>query len=1011
QLRNSFRWDSEARNGLVLFLRNCGWTVVQCETEADVTIATDTVQGDIVISADSDLFVYQHIKVVWRPLPGNGFLEYQKSAVISALGFETAEQLAALGVVSTNDYNHSVYGLGCETNYKIIKEIDSKGSDKQVKDVPALVKEYLADERVVIKNKGGNTFDTSIDVFVHLKQTLITHGQHDNPDVTRLETRLEDIKERFKDACGKFAERKQTQLTSRQAAKSISKKPATKPKKPPTPIESMNKKQLREALGWEHPMVTLNIGTLQANIRAALKTEREVSCRMIVRLREAVNEANKIKRRAQRLIGRYVEKMASGCLEPVDQTYLDGLCRRVQLEDADDGQDGSQNHTDDNIDDGSDSSNTQQQFLAAFLRHLYSGNPPTTRGIGPVVSGFIVRLQQLNLYTPPRSTSAILQRAPFTPSDLLRSVSSQLAAELKRLYCNGTIVLQKQLVDWQDKGRPEVDGCDLKICNDLTVVENFLRFNNMTGNRRKIAPLSTPVDHFVSFSERELVALCWKDDLLKTQILELARPTFPTCSAMDDVIRLWMPDQEPGLLIKNLIADVAPTGLTVRRRGKLGYRGAIINMSIQDTRNHLSEIHYPNFDPRNYDRKGYALSGSFSTNGFTLQLSAFKLRELQAVRYRRLPDNILPPRLTSTVGGTDYYLQEIRNVVKTKDDVSKLWPHCAPEKIKILCLDLGQTYVVAGSAFLPDADPVAHGITPASSISTAATGTNTAASSVDPLYPRTYYNMSVNQKAVCQPAFKFRKWSEEQKRAVPAGATQSIQEIESDLPPLRGPDASIEQYVQQLEMVERHLSNFYNGSNRLYQRGSIGARRDEKNMAVIGVGLGQFSSCSRLSSLHTSFQRFFVPLARSLGYIVIGVNEFYPSKKCPRCHVFVAQRTIRRLFCEECGTPFHRDELAAHNMVNAVQGHLLHQKRPLYLQPVDKDGHYPWIETKTTRGSTDKDSQALEGTSSSYSRIDNGTLSGVQGSSHKESRRKASDEEEEEEQTMAVRQRCRRPRK
>ncbi|KAG0195923.1 hypothetical protein BGX28_000360, partial [Mortierella sp. GBA30] len=130
QLTNSFRWDSEARDSLVLFLRNRGWTVVQCATEADVAIAADAVQGDIILSGDSDLFIYKHVTVVWRPARDGGFLEYRKSDVLRALGFKSAEQLTALGVVSTNDYNHSVYGLGCETNYKILKDIDTSGSDE-----------------------------------------------------------------------------------------------------------------------------------------------------------------------------------------------------------------------------------------------------------------------------------------------------------------------------------------------------------------------------------------------------------------------------------------------------------------------------------------------------------------------------------------------------------------------------------------------------------------------------------------------------------------------------------------------------------------------------------------------------------------------------------------------------------------------------------------------------------------------------------------------------------------
>ncbi|GJJ71646.1 hypothetical protein EMPS_03996 [Entomortierella parvispora] len=35
--------------------------------------------------------------------------------------------------------------------------------------------------------------------------------------------------------------------------------------------------------------------------------------------------------------------------------------------------------------------------------------------------------------------------------------------------------------------------------------------------------------------------------------------------------------------------------------------------------------------------------------------------------------------------------------------------------------------------------------------------------------------------------------------------------------------------------------------------------------------------------------------------------------------------------------------MAGYNMVNAVQGCLLHQQRPLYLQPVNEHGRYPWM--------------------------------------------------------------------
>ena len=40
--------------------------------------------------------------------------------------------------------------------------------------------------------------------------------------------------------------------------------------------------------------------------------------------------------------------------------------------------------------------------------------------------------------------------------------------------------------------------------------------------------------------------------------------------------------------------------------------------------------------------------------------------------------------------------------------------------------------------------------------------------------------------------------------------------------------------------------------------GSIGCRRKEEQKVVMAVGLGQFSSSSRLSSLHETFMAFFV---------------------------------------------------------------------------------------------------------------------------------------------------------
>jgi len=78
---------------------------------------------------------------------------------------------------------------------------------------------------------------------------------------------------------------------------------------------------------------------------------------------------------------------------------------------------------------------------------------------------------------------------------------------------------------------------------------------------------------------------------------------------------------------------------------------------------------------------------------------------------------------------------------------------------------------------------------------------------------------------------------------------------------------------------------------------------------------------------------------------VVGVNEYYTSKRCPVCEDFVGQVDLRRFYCSKCKVFMHRDVMAGHNMANAVRGHLLTQQRPRYLQPRDVNRNYPWEET------------------------------------------------------------------
>ncbi|KAF9270943.1 hypothetical protein BGZ88_007187, partial [Linnemannia elongata] len=76
------------------------------------------------------------------------------------------------------------------------------------------------------------------------------------------------------------------------------------------------------------------------------------------------------------------------------------------------------------------------------------------------------------------------------------------------------------------------------------------------------------------------------------------------------------------------------------------------------------------------------------------------LKELQCVRYRRVPEDRLPNPLLTTIGGTGSYLTEARNVFSTAADVESLLA-ADPSQIAVLSLDLGTSCIVGATVSLP----------------------------------------------------------------------------------------------------------------------------------------------------------------------------------------------------------------------------------------------------------------------------------------------------------------------
>ncbi|KAG9061323.1 hypothetical protein KI688_007301 [Linnemannia hyalina] len=1024
-LKSSFHWSLRSRQEFANYMRHRGWTVIVCRTEADLAIAMDAQGIDVIISKDSDMMAYQSVTTLWRPVSNNLILVYKPPDVLATP--DAREIVAAYlthGQVVVKNTKEETFENSIRVfillqqepiqplvqepqalqlfrvlqhrfnelciKHQSIKNIRAAGVKERPKDdivrlpSPKTFNRYRTVESpaAISKTKTvttpqparGPSQQISSDSSPSQQSTSVMSAPDADGHPPLSRTRIPRNRGRFsfkertrkvvhapppkaKQFKLKFYQERPETVNPTPAKKTMSK--ANKPPQPNMkPIADKDKRGLLRSLSWHHPTAWLEIGTMEANVGRVsgdgatlgnpeiplnlnIVQQEVVDC-----LQEAVQSAATVKRNAQRLIGEFVETLAvrmhaaeetkraelqklsppmtmtnverckakRDAVTKDEREILTHLCVRIKPNAADKEQQDVEQKEEDNTD-LDDKGNLEQQFLRPFLAYLYSGNYPSKTGVGVVVNKLIDWSTDHGFHHPIRDRRDLNETMPFTPSMLVRSVSVQLAVELQRIYGHGPHDLHKQATAMVEKHLlpPEAD---IGIQDDISAVENFLQLNRITGNRRRIIPLT-------SFE----------------------------------------------------IAQDATYGS--------GCRGWI---SCQ-----------------------------------WLQLPAYKLRELQSVRYRRLEPTKLPPKLTSTVGGTDYYLQEIRRVITCKEDIEKLWPGVPVERIKTLTLDGGQVCVIGAFADLAEDvlsqskgkdnanESSMEDVTTTTTVATTTATDNqqsinatTAVSTKVPIpLPQsqglptfssrtTFLNLAVKQKAVYQPTFRFRRWLEDamQEQVSVDGQQVSISDIESRLPPLKGQGSSVINYVQELKRVEECLQKFYAGSGNLYKRqkwdmerardyeyqlianrlpgivgGSLGERYDPSNPVLIGVGLGNFSITSGLSALNSTFLSYFIQkvtialkvsisgeypfmglrVARSLGYIIVGLNEYYTSKKCPHCGHFVAQVTLRRFYCPECQVYHHRDVMAAENMANIVRGYLEKQERPEYLHPVAADGSLPWM--------------------------------------------------------------------
>ncbi|KAF8920974.1 hypothetical protein BGZ58_004168, partial [Dissophora ornata] len=744
---------------------------------------------------------------------------------------------------------------------------------------------------------------------------------------------------RWRDSRNKEKDMRKTKIANTTTTKTNSKRRRVVMEAPRS-IEDQSKAELVKSMAYQHPLVCLTIGTLSANTKRALGDGTSPQIAVKACVKDITSHALATKRDAQSFLGQYIEAAYDAGLTDDDRSILSAMCPPVSSkikncdgpdgeEEVEENKEEEQQDDDDNDDDDSNSTNAPyKQFFQILLAHLYSRKRLPSSVVGHHVTKLFSRAAELRVAPPARRQWPRL----YSTNELLQSVSSQMFNETKRMYVTGSKELEEKLNGNGNHGAP-ADAFNIKdataaapmieeppagvpriemppavapmiedspvdptrIDGALPAIENFIVLNQLIETPRQIAPLSPIQQRYVSFGERQIIALFWKWEPLKQKLIEIIKSdeyftdpeTAPALADAND----WSMTKSPGFILTQFVTEVGRPQTAIAKEAR-GFRKNARLMDATDIKEHLQDITHPEFDANTYENHGYVLKGSFKTNGHLIQLTAFKLHELQSVRYRRLAVDKMPDALSSVIGGADRYLTEIRNVVGASEDVQRIWG-CPPDDIAILALDLGTEGLVGSTVFLPID---IHDINQMRGRKKRKTARGKRSKkprkrrSRSECKPRPSegscivtknFDLFVKRKAVAQPTQRFQHWLESQKRNTTIGTGRTISEVESSLTPLRGEGASIRLHIEDRDMVEKDLDAFYNQSsfckhkwdahrarqeefsrvtNSLLKMvgGTIGEKRREDQNVVIIIGLAKFVAKNGPPSLDGSFQDFFV---------------------------------------------------------------------------------------------------------------------------------------------------------
>ena len=189
--------DSQMKEVLAEELRDLGWSVCQCDGEADVCIAGQ--QGPITVATTDSDFLFLGVDTILRqdPQDRSSFREFSIQDILESLDIEQ-EAWTAVGVVTKNDYCQNIPEHGISTNFKAIQPISMAG----MSDPKGILDEYCSQvSEKTKKSYNRSMFQLAYDVFFDhhedLEENPTAPGFFDYTIMDML-TAVENVLQRYK---------------------------------------------------------------------------------------------------------------------------------------------------------------------------------------------------------------------------------------------------------------------------------------------------------------------------------------------------------------------------------------------------------------------------------------------------------------------------------------------------------------------------------------------------------------------------------------------------------------------------------------------------------------------------------------------------------------------------------------------------------------------------------------------------------------------------------------------